>query len=1061
MNFEKYRQSILCEYRSLQNRYVSQDVEDFQPLEKAHEMLFAERIISPCQSQSVEINTVQQPVSSLSASGHQKIEEYKVLDGLIKFAEEHVLLVGKPGSGKTTALQKLLIEEVQRSQTLTILIEMKGFETSVLDLAYAFIEKHHLGLSLEELQRYLTQNKCLLLIDGLNELPSDEAQTDTKRFIDEHGSCRIVASTRATDLGGDFDIQKKLELRPLSPKQIRHFLKAYLSDDTKIEAMQQQLQPRMKTFQETPLLLLMLCAVFRKYEQIPKNLGLAFREFARIYDDEYKSDLGKINYCRHLLGHLAYKMLTGKEKLSPLIAVKDEDAIYWLSELSQVEDTYTWAKDWLSFLRRHHLLQRRSDGKIEFQHQLWQEYYAAEYLVEHMPKLEDDQIKHSFLNLVKWTAPMKLVVSLIGEQEKAVRIVRLGLEVDLLLGAQLVGSVDELYEKQTIKSLITYPLPIQWQRYGSKPWLIAFAKPLLQLLLLKRAKLSSVSSFLFQALKSPYHMIRDRSARIVFGIDNGQYPYELVSLLGDSHKWVSMFAYFAFERVESEQVFPVLIKGLSDPDKSVRKHAALLLGRKGDEDTLPVLILALNDSDIEVRSSVFLALRIIGTDRAISALKKTLTVELNRPNKKLRREAVEAFGWIGDADVASILTTALSDPDKEVRRSAVKALGKIGSKDTVPLLENMLRSRSSKIRSSTVKALGRIGGEQAISALLEAMDDSSHWVRGMAATALGQTKSERAVPKLISALHDTTEWVRDHTIEALGQIKSDQAIPALIEILNNSERRMTCSKTIKALEEIGGEQVVPLLKAALVDSDSRKCRNTVQALGMFKDRQSVPDIIGKLSDPNVEVRCMAAEALSWIGDEQAVIPLVNALQDKDKKVRRRIAEALRKLGNEEASSSLATILDDKDRQVRKAATEAISEIGNEKVVSELLNILRSKDERLRRQAATSLAKIGSPETISYLWSEQFSAGNLYGGDDYTRLIETIQNRCRFYNYSIYQEGVPLATLLSTCCIPPVEPFLLQADFKGSSIGSININSKVSVQSIGTQVKRFSSFEEST
>src|SRR5919202_2806573 len=47
--------------------------------------------------------------------GEDKVERLTVLDGLRKYASEHVLLVGRPGSGKSTALVRLLLEEAQKA----------------------------------------------------------------------------------------------------------------------------------------------------------------------------------------------------------------------------------------------------------------------------------------------------------------------------------------------------------------------------------------------------------------------------------------------------------------------------------------------------------------------------------------------------------------------------------------------------------------------------------------------------------------------------------------------------------------------------------------------------------------------------------------------------------------------------------------------------------------------------------------------------------------------------------------------------------------------------------
>nr|RNJ70468.1 MAG: hypothetical protein EDM05_04925 [Leptolyngbya sp. IPPAS B-1204] len=60
------------------------------------------------------------------------------------------------------------------------------------------------------------------------------------------------------------------------------------------------------------------------------------------------------------------------------------------------------AKEWLEDLLEFHLLQVTNDpNKIEFHHQLFQEYYAAEWLLLKLPTLSDEQLKYRFLNYLK------------------------------------------------------------------------------------------------------------------------------------------------------------------------------------------------------------------------------------------------------------------------------------------------------------------------------------------------------------------------------------------------------------------------------------------------------------------------------------------------------------------------------------------------------------------------------------------------------------------------------------------------------------------------------------
>ena len=146
-------------------------------------------------------------------TNESKIERFTVLEGLRKYAADHVLLVGQPGSGKSTALVRLLIEEAQKAQQnssalIPVLVELRYYQDSVLELMRSFFKTHNLLLDLSTIETLLFEGRFLLLIDGLNELPS-EAQSQLSALRRDYRQVPMIFTTRDLSIGGDLGIHTR------------------------------------------------------------------------------------------------------------------------------------------------------------------------------------------------------------------------------------------------------------------------------------------------------------------------------------------------------------------------------------------------------------------------------------------------------------------------------------------------------------------------------------------------------------------------------------------------------------------------------------------------------------------------------------------------------------------------------------------------------------------------------------------------------------------------------------------------------------------------------------
>ncbi|TRU06885.1 MAG: TIR domain-containing protein [Microcystis sp. Msp_OC_L_20101000_S702] len=746
----------------------------------------------------------------------EKPERFTVLDGLRKYATNHVLLKGRPGSGKSTALARLLLEESVGAQSLRlnqqnqakiiqipILIELRLYETSILDLILQFLKRHKLIIDSNTLESWLLENqnfRPLLLFDGINELPSDTARQNLKNFRQQYAEISMIFTTR--DLGSDdLDIEKKLEMLPLSEAQMRDFVKAYLPE--KGEEMLKQLGNRLKELAETPLLLWMLCSVFDDNQnKIPANLGLVFQIFTGIYDKKLKADVPTYqesrDWWRELLQVLAWKMNQGESKTEIQVAISRTEAEEELSKFIKNKGfPEYYSKQWLKDLLKYHLIHLEGNHKIAFRHQLIQEYYTAEELKKKLPHLRDEQLKWDYLNYLKWTEPVALLLGLLDNETQAKRVVKLGLEIDLKLGARLAGEVNFKFQKQTVGLVLGLDVP-KWFKVK----------------LLGLTKSNQVVNELSQALEDSDWGVRRSAAEALAEIGTETATAGLLKALEHSDDDVRMRAALALSKIGSETAIAELLKALEHSDDDVRMRAALALSKIGSETAIAELLKALKDSDWYVRGNAAFALGNIGSETAIAGLLKALEDSYSY----VRWNAAEALGNIGSETAIPGLLKALEDSDRFVRRNAAEALAKIGSETAIAELLKALEHSDDDDRWNAAEALGKIGSETAIAELLKALEHSDEDVRGNAALALGNIGSEAAIPELLKPLEHPNEYVRGKAAEALGNIGSETAIPGLLKALKDSYFSVRW-KAAEALGKIGSKTAMTELIKCLKNPD--------------------------------------------------------------------------------------------------------------------------------------------------------------------------------------------------------------------------------------------------
>ncbi len=737
-----------------------------------------------------------------------KVERFTVLEGARKYAAEHVLLVGRPGSGKSTALARLLLEEAQKAQQdsstlIPVLVELRYYKTSVLELMRSFFQSHDLRLDRSDIETLLFEGRFLLLMDGLNELPSDEARREVKVFRQTYRKTSMIFTTRDLGIGGDLNLTHKLEMQALTEKQMQQFVRSYLP--TQGDALLRQLgdypfgelrSNRLREFGQTPLLLWMLCSVFENNQnRMPSNLGSVFRWFTQIYDRKLKDDVPTSEELRRwwdgMLQSIAWEMMQGESPTE-----KRDKVQQWLTAflIGKVPYPESCANQGLDDLLKHHLIQLGTGTQIEFRHQLIQEYYAAEQLLKQLPQLDDDCLKWDYLNYLKWTEPFALMLELLEDEQEALRVVELALEVDWQLGAKLAGKVKVEWQEKTIEMVRSLHL-----------------SEIFEIRLLGITRSEKVIPLLSEFIIEDFYVCQEVTDALSEINSEATIPL-LDELIKNESFNVSRSAASALGKIGSEAALSLLIELLLSDDDFTWIDAVDALGEIG-EATIPLIARILEDKDDFLH---FKAVTVL--DRIGEASIPLLTQLLKRKDFFDRGSVTKSLARLSREASIPLLVDLLRDKQSEVRRSAVEALGKVGSESTVSLLVGLLKDKRSDIRVSAVETLGEIGSEAAIPLLGELLEDKEFRVRWSVACALGKIGSEAAVPLLNELLKDENYDVRNVTVRAIGEINSEASASLLVKFLNdvNPSTRLIAISSLSKF----GKVTLSLLIELLNDEDS-------------------------------------------------------------------------------------------------------------------------------------------------------------------------------------------------------------------------------------------------
>jgi sulfatase modifying factor 1 len=353
---------------------------------------------------------------------------------------EQVVLVGHPGSGKSTTLRLLAHRLLRQSSSSSLPILLRCIDyrpkrhQSFEDFIYHSLRDQTSREVAEILKRErLAQSPTVtLLLDGIDELQAGAVESFVpalEHFLEDPATEieRIIITSRVDAfraLEGSFSGWRRVSLQPLTDKQLHQFVHSWFSDEQTASQLLLRLDDRrMAELASRPFLLALICLVYARGGDLGPNRSELYAKAVSYLERRHADAVSEFAVVRRreIFQDLALKSL----QLGVLEVDKWLAAGIAASRIANTEGDQTGSfielTDELDESSRAVGILQSALGKYSFVHRSFQEFLASRALLR-SPNGEGIILEYAKMD--RWEEPVRLFIGGLQSAEAQARMLR-------------------------------------------------------------------------------------------------------------------------------------------------------------------------------------------------------------------------------------------------------------------------------------------------------------------------------------------------------------------------------------------------------------------------------------------------------------------------------------------------------------------------------------------------------------------------------------------------------------------------------------------------------------